>query len=52
MAALLCTEAIAEGQDNKTPVYMAALDTQKAFDVMDHNALKSKLFAQNPDPAL
>lgn len=52
MASLLCTEAIAEGLDNKTPIYLAALDSQKAFDVVDHNSLKVKLYNQCPNPTL
>lgn len=46
MAALICTETIAEGLDNKQPIYVAALDAQKAFDVVDHTSLKLKLFNQ------
>lgn len=52
MASLLCTEAIAEATDNKVPVFMAALDSQKAFDVVDHQILKEKLFSQTPAPKL
>ena len=52
MASLLCTEAIAEGMDNKTPIYLAALDSQKAFDVVDHTSLKVKLYNQSTDSTM
>jgi hypothetical protein len=52
MAALMCTEAIAEAMDNKQPIYLAALDSQKAFDVVDHSSLKVKLYNQCPSPEL
>jgi hypothetical protein len=44
MAALVVTEAIAEGADTKKPVFMAAIDTQKAFDVVWRDSLHKKLF--------
>ena len=43
MATLCLTEALAVGKAGKTPVYAAALDAQKAFDVVNHNILKEKL---------
>ncbi len=52
MAALLCTEAIAEGLDKRQPVYVAALDSRKAFDVVNHTLLKKKLYSVNQDPRL
>jgi hypothetical protein len=41
-AALLVTEAIAEQRDSKCPLYIATLDAQKAFDVVDHDSLMWK----------
>ncbi len=34
MAALICTEAIAEAMDTRKPLFVAAIDTQKAFDTV------------------
>ncbi|KAK3097352.1 hypothetical protein FSP39_008944 [Pinctada imbricata] len=47
MAALVLSETIVEGIENNVPVYLAYLDTQKAFDVVDHNSMKCKLFHQD-----
>ena len=44
MATLLVTEAIAEAKANRTPLYIAALDARKAFDVVNHQVLKTKLY--------
>jgi hypothetical protein len=41
-AALLVTEAIAEQRDTKVPLYVATLDAQKAFDVVNHESLMWK----------
>ena len=38
-AILMVTEAINEATDNKTPIYMATLDVQKAFDTVSHASL-------------
>lgn len=43
MATLCLTEAIAYAKDEKRPLYVATLDAQKAFDVVDHGMLKSRL---------
>jgi hypothetical protein len=43
-AALLVTEAIAEQKDLKKPLYLATLDAQKAFDVVDHSSLMWKWY--------
>lgn len=43
MASLVVTEGIAESRDRKQPLYCAALDACKAFDVVDHNSLLLKL---------
>jgi len=45
-AAFLVSEAINEAKDSKTPLYAATLDVEKAFDVVNHNALLLKLFLQ------
>ena len=44
MASLLVSEAKAESSDQKSTVYMATLDSQKAFDVVHHSILLDKLF--------
>ena len=49
MAALVLTEAIAEARDQDTPLYVATLDTSKAFDVVDHTSLKRRLYLSNPE---
>ena len=43
-AALILTEAIAEAQDRKHPLYAAFLDASKAFDVVWHNSMLRKLY--------
>ena len=43
-AALLVTESIAESKDNKRPLYISALDVQKAFDIISHPSLLRKMF--------
>ena len=45
-AAFILSEAIAEAQDNKLPIYVASLDVEKAFDVVNHNSLLCKLHKQ------
>jgi hypothetical protein len=44
MCALAVTEAIAESMDQKRPIYIAALDTQKAFDVVWRDSLFRRLY--------
>ena len=44
MCALMVTEAIAENMDHKLPTYIAALDTQKAFDVVWRDSLFRRLY--------
>ena len=44
MATLLVTEAIAEAKANRTPLYIATLDARKAFDVVNHQVPKTKLY--------
>ena len=41
-AALILSECINEAKSQKTPMYIAALDVQKAFDVVNHNFLLHK----------
>ena len=43
-ATLLLNEAIEEANDKKQPLYIANLDFQKAFDVVPHKLLLSKLY--------
>ena len=40
----MITEAIAEQKDRKVPLYVATLDAQKAFDVVDHDSLLWKWY--------
>ena len=47
MASLLVSEAKAESSEQKSTVYMATLDNQKAFDVVHHSILLYKLFDKN-----
>ena len=44
MAALLLTEAATDSRTRKQHLYLATLDTQKAFDVVDHTILLNKLY--------
>ena len=46
MAILAVTEAISDAVDRHTPLYIAALDVKKAFDVVYHPSLLHKLFHQ------
>lgn len=46
VSALLINESMVEASDLKIPLYIAFLDAQKAFDVVDHNSLKCKLFEE------
>ena len=43
-AALILCECINESKHEKKPIYIAALDVQKAFDVVDHQVLLHKLY--------
>ena len=47
MAGLLISEAKAESQENKTHIYVATLDSQKAFHVVHHAILLDKLVQTN-----
>ena len=44
MASLYITEAAAHARLHKTPLFIATLDARKAFDVVNHDILKKKLF--------
>ena len=43
-AAMILSECINESRLQKKPLYVAALDVQKAFDVVDHDSLLRKLY--------
>ena len=43
-AAVILTECILEAKNNKEELILTTLDTQKAFDVVDHNSLLRKLY--------
>ena len=47
MAALVLSETICEHIENKQPLFLSFLDTQKAFDVVSHDSMKCKLFHQD-----
>lgn len=47
MAGLLVREAKTEAIQNRNPVFLATLDSQKAFDVVHHTILKDKLAKTN-----
>lgn len=44
MATLCITEAIAHAKYNKLPLYIATIDGRTAFDIVQHNQMKMKLF--------
>ncbi len=51
MAALVLSEGVMEAKATKQNLYVAALDSQKAFDVVSHPSLLRKLFlAEDIDP--
>ena len=43
-AALILSECISEANNSKSPLIVAMLDAQKAFDVVDHDTLLRRLF--------
>ena len=45
-AAFLLTESLAEAKDRGTTLFVAAVDVQKAFDVIRHESLLEKLYEQ------
>ncbi|MES9880886.1 MAG: reverse transcriptase family protein [Sedimenticola sp.] len=52
MASLIISEAKTEVDLNRSTLYLATLDSQKAFDVVDHLILMDKLYYQNIQPDL
>ena len=44
MATLCITESIAHAKYNKLPLYIATIDGKTAFDIVQHNQMKLKLF--------
>ena len=42
--AMILSECIQESKHQKKPLFVAALDVQKAFDVLDHDSLLRKLY--------
>lgn len=44
MAALIISEAVVEATENGQSLYLALLDSQRAFDVVSHQSMKRKLF--------
>ena len=42
--AMILSECVNESKLQKKPLYIAALDVQKAFDVVDHDSLLLKLY--------
>lgn len=52
MAALICSEAAAEAADTGQQLFVAALDTGKAFDTVSYTLLKRKLYDISNGPAI
>lgn len=52
MASLLVSEAIVDAKRDGRPLFIATLDTQKAFDVVHHRILLNKLYSQGITGAL
>ena len=46
MAALLLSEADCDSKSQRKPLYLATLDTKKAFDVVDHTILLNIIYEQ------
>ncbi len=50
MAALLMSESITESKRENKPLYIATLDSQKAFDVVSHEILLNRLYDSGVQP--
>ena len=50
MAALILSEAITDAKENHKDLFIATLDTQKAFDVVHHPTLLRRLFLDGIEP--
>ncbi len=50
MASLILSEAIVDARENHKDLYVATLDTQKAFDVVHHETLLRQLYLDGMDP--
>ena len=50
MAALILSEAITDAKENHKDLYVATLDTQKAFNVVHHPTLLRRLYLDGMDP--
>ena len=52
MSSLICTEVINEARIEGKPLYPVTIDTQKAFDCVNHVVLKKTLFEEGVAPDL
>ncbi|MES9904544.1 MAG: reverse transcriptase family protein [Sedimenticola sp.] len=52
MASLMVSEAVIDAKNSKESLYMATLDSQKAFDVVHHQILLAKLYHQGIDSSM
>ena len=52
MSSLICTEVINEAEIEGKPLYLVTIDTQKAFDCVNHVILKKTLFEEGVAPDL